>query len=160
MLRKLPPSAVFTGSLLLWLAALPAMAGAQTPAADKAGDPSGVYTFLKEGEFVQLTVEDGKLSGFVSRFGDSQSDKGEFIDQFFDKASLQGEHVYFKTKTVHAAWYELDGTLTVVSGKHVGDEGYRVIRGKLTVHSVDPKGNESASEKTVEFKSFPDLRKP
>ena len=71
-----------------------------------------MFTFLKEGEFVQLTVEDGKLSGFVSRFGDTDSDKGEFIDQFFDKASLEGDHLYFKTKTVHAVWYELDGTLT------------------------------------------------
>ncbi len=157
MFSKLMASAVFTGSLLLLVAA---MAVAQTSASDKTDDPSGVYTFLQEGEFVQLTVEDGKLTGFISRFGNSESDKDEFIDQFFDKASLEGEHLYFKTKTVHAAWYELDGTLTVVPGKHVGDEGYRVVRGKLTVHASDAKGNESASEKTVEFKSFPDMRKP
>ena len=126
---------------------------------DAATNPSGMYTFLKEGEFVQLTLEEGQLSGFVSRFGETESDKGEFIDQFLDKASLDGDHLYFKTKTVHALWYELEGTLTVVPGKHVGDEGYRVIRGKLTLHAGDAKGHEQASQKTVEFKSFPDMRK-
>src|SRR5271169_486317 len=59
-------------------------------------DLSGMFTFLREGEFVQLTVEDGQLSGFVSRFGDTESDKGQFIDQFFDKATLAGDHLYFK----------------------------------------------------------------
>jgi hypothetical protein len=157
MFRKLLTSAMVTGSLLLVVAAV---AAAQSSAPPSSNDPSGVYSFLKEGEFVQITVEDGKLSGFISRFGDSESDKGQFIDQFFDKASLEGEHLYVKTKTVHASWYELEGALTVVPGKQVGDEGYRVIRGKLTLHSSDAKGNERASEKTVEFKSFPDLRKP
>ena len=133
---------------------------ALSKAFDPATNPSGMYTFLKEGEFVQLTLEDGTLSGFISRFGETDSDKGQFIDQFFDKASLEGEHLYFKTKMVHALWYELDGTLTVVPGKQVGDEGYRVIRGKLTLHAGDSKGNERASEKTVEFKSFPDFRRP
>jgi hypothetical protein len=159
---------------LLWMSCV---AGAQRPltvthqdqgtffqspskASDPATNPSGMYTFLKEGEFVQLTLEEGTLSGFVSRFGETESDKGEFIDQFFDKASLQGDRLYFKTKTVHALWYELDGTLTVGPGKYVGDEGYRVIRGKLTVHASDAKGKDRASEKTVEFKSFPDMRRP
>ena len=160
MFRKLLGMTVVTGSLLLSVAVLPAMAGAQTSAAASSNDLSGMFTFLKEGEFVQLTVEDGKLSGFISRFGETDSDKGEFIDQFFDKASLDGEHLYFKTKTVHAMWYELDGALTVVPGKQVGDEGYRVIRGKLTLHAIDAKGSDRASEKTVELKSFPDMRKP
>lgn len=31
---------------------------------------SGMYTFLKEGEFLQVTVEDeGHVTGFVSRYG-------------------------------------------------------------------------------------------
>src|SRR5271165_3738635 len=160
MIRKLIATAVVVGSLLLVIATQPAIASAQTAPPTNSKDPSGMYTFLKEGEFVQLTVEDGKLSGFISRFGDTDSDNGEFIDQFFDKASLEGDHLHFKTKTVHAVWYELDGTLTTVPGKQKGDEGYRVIRGKLTLHNADAKGAEHASERTVEFKSFPDMRRP
>src|SRR5689334_1897624 len=48
---------------------------------------SGMYTFLREGEFVQITVENGKLSGFVSRYGERDSDRDVFLDQFFSKAS-------------------------------------------------------------------------
>jgi hypothetical protein len=179
MLRKLLASAVVSAGLLLVVVSVPMIVRAQAPPPltvthrdqgtfsktlskpyDPATDPSGMYTFLKEGEFVQLTVEDGKLSGFISRFGDTSSDKGEFIDQFFDKALLEGSHLSFKTKTVHAVWYDFDGILSVEPGKKVGDEGYRVIRGKLTLHASDAKGNGQASEKTVELKSFPDLRHP
>jgi hypothetical protein len=35
-----------------------------------------------------------------------------------------------------------------------------VMRGKLIVHASDAKGNDKASEKTVELKSFPDMRRP
>jgi len=160
MSRRMRPSAMITSSLLLLLMPLCAIASTQASGPANANNLSGMFTFLKEGEFVQLTVEDGKLSGFISRFGNTDSDKGEFIDQFFDKASLEGDHLYFKTKTVHAVSYELDGTVTVVPGKHVGDEGYRVIRGKLTLHASDAKGKDTVSEKTVELKSFPDMRKP
>src|SRR2546427_10842721 len=49
---------------------------------------SGMYNFLREGEFVQLTVEDqGHVTGFVSRFGDSESDRGAFLDHL-NRASL------------------------------------------------------------------------
>jgi len=162
MVRKPLAMAVILGCLLLLVAVLPPMARAQTapPAAADSNDISGMFTFLKEGEFVQFDVEDGKLSGFLSRFGETDSDKGQFIDQFFDKASLDGDHLYFKTKAVHAMWYEFVGAVSVTAGKHVGDEGYRVIRGKLTLHAADAKGVEHATEKTVELKSFPDMRKP
>ena len=149
-------------ALLVALVVLPHCAVlAQAPTTPAfSNDASGMFTFLKEGEFVQLTFDDGQLTGFVSRFGDTDSDKGQFIDQFFDKATLQGDHLRFTTKPVHAVWYEFDGTLTTVPGKQKGEEGYRVIRGKLTLHSADAKGVEHASERTVEFKSFPDMRLP
>ena len=96
-------------------AASPAQQAAKP--ASSADDPSGMYSFLREGEFVQLTLDDGKVSGFVSRFGDADSDKGQFIDQFFDKATLAGDHLTFKTKTVHGVWYEFSGVLTITPGK-------------------------------------------
>jgi len=125
---------------------------------ETSSDFSGMYSFLREGEFVQLTVEDGQLSGFVSRFGDTDSDKGEFIDHFFDKTSLQGDRLSFKTNTIHAVWYEFDRTIVTVAGKQKGEEGYRMLRGKLTLHQSDATGKEQVSERTVEFKSFPDAQ--
>ena len=118
-------------------------------------DISGTYTFLREGEFVQLTVEDGKLSGYVSRFGSSDSDKDQFIDQFFDKTTLEGDRLSFTTQPVHGVWYDFKGVIATVPGKRPGQEGYRVIRGKLVQHSTDDKGADKAKQREVEFKSFP-----
>jgi len=136
--------------------AAPAQPQSPSNAAGASPDISGMFTFLREGEFVQLSLEDGQLTGFVSRFGDTEDDKGTFIDQFFDKASVQGDHVTFKTKTIHAVWYEFDGTVTTVAGKQKGEEGYRVLKGKLTLHKADALGKDQASERTVEFQAFPD----
>ncbi len=128
---------------------------------DAADDPSGMYSFLREGEFVQLTLEDGKVSGYVSRFGDSDSDKGTFIDQFFDKASLDGDHLLFTTKTVHGTWYEFTGVITKTPGKQPAQEGYRVIKGTLVQHMTDANKVDKIQRRDVDFKSFPqDLSKP
>jgi hypothetical protein len=126
-----------------------------------ADDPSGMYSFLRDGEFVQLTLEDGKASGFISRFGDTDSDKDQFIDQFFDQASLAGDRLSFKTKTVHGVWYEFTGVITITPGKRPGQEDYRVIKGTLVQHASDAGNHDKASQRPVELKSFPqDLSKP
>jgi hypothetical protein len=123
--------------------------------ATSANDISGMYTFLRDGEFVQLTVEDGKLSGYLSRYGESDSDKGQFIDQFFDKTSLVGDRLTFNTKTVHGVWYDFNGRVTTTPGKQPASEGYRVMKGTLIQHATDDKGSEKSMERQVEFKSFP-----
>jgi hypothetical protein len=153
---------LFLTALLLALVTFAVAQQPRSPAAqDAAEDPSGMYTFLRDGEFVQLTVEDGKLSGYVSRFGDSDGDKGTFIDQFFDKASLDGDHLTFTTKTVHATWYEFTGVITKASGKQPAQEGYRVIKGTLIQHTTDTNKVDKPRQREVEFKSFPqDLSKP
>lgn len=126
------------------------------PPVDAANDPSGMYSFLKDGEFVQINIEEGKLSGYISRFGDTDSDKGEFIDQFFDKADLDGNRLTFTTKVVHGVSYEFKGTVAVVSGRQRGQEGYRVLKGTLTQDAADAAGNHKSSQREVEFKSFPE----
>ena len=155
---------ICAGVLVACLAiAAPATAFRQSSAndSDAASNASGMYTFLKEGEFVQLTVDDGKLSGYISRFGDTESDRGEFIDQFFDKTSLQGDHLSFSTKTVHGIWYDFSGTITTRPSRKPPEEGYRVIKGTLVMHETDVHGAEKAMQRQVEFKSFPaDLTKP
>ncbi len=142
--------------------ALSALAFGQSAAnGDDPSNVSGMYTFLHEGEFVQLTVDDGKLSGYISRFGDSDSDRGQFIDQFFDKTTLQGDHLSFNTKTVHGVWYDFSGTIVTTPSRKPAEEGYRVIKGTLVQHATDDHGAEKAQQRQVEFKSFPaDLSKP
>jgi hypothetical protein len=146
-----------TGCLILYVIGYSVRMAAQEPAspATAANEVSGTYTFLREGEFVQLTVDDGKLSGYISRFGDSDSDKGQFIDQFFDKTSLVGDRLTFNTKTVHGVWYAFNGRVSVTPGKQPDSEGYRVMKGTLIQHTATDKGAEKVMQRQVEFKSFP-----
>ncbi len=69
---------------------------------------SGTYAFLREGEFVQVTVEDaGRVTGFVSRYGESDSDKGAFLDQFFKEGKLDQNQLTFTTQIVHGVSYRI-----------------------------------------------------
>lgn len=116
---------------------------------------SGMYTFLREGEFVQITVENGQLSGFVSRFGDRDSDRNAFLDQFFNKASLDGKKISFTTKPVHGTWFEFSGQVSRGEAKTPDKEGYWTIRGELTQFDEDESKNVSSKSREVKFKSFP-----
>jgi hypothetical protein len=120
-----------------------------------AEDYSGMYSFLKEGEFVQLTVEDGGVTGFVSRYGEQESDRGAFLDQFFKEAKLEGKKLSFTTQTVHGVWYEFKGAVERGEGKNVGDEAYYVLKGKLTQYSASADKKISAQSREVVLKVFP-----
>ena len=134
--------------------------GQSKPTAPEAGRPgeqySGMYSFLQEGEFVQITVEDaGRVSGFVSRYGDLDSDKGAFLDHFFKTGTLQENKLSFTTAVVHGKSFEFTGTIERGEGKKPGDEDYYVIRGKLTENSTDSNKKVSARSREVAFKAFP-----
>lgn len=116
---------------------------------------SGMYTFLREGEFVQITVENGKLSGFVSRYGERESDRDAFLDQFFSKASLEGNHINFTTKPIHGTWYEFSGDVNRGDARTPDKEGYWIIRGTLKQYDQDETGQVSAKSREITMKSFP-----
>jgi hypothetical protein len=147
--------ALWSGSLLA--GQNPPPAAAPTPAGY-----SGMYAFLQEGEFVQLTIEDdGRVTGFVSRYGEGESDRGAFLDQFFKDAKLDGKKLSFTTQTVHGVWYEFKGTIIRGEGKNPGDEGYYVLKGSLTQFSTDASKKVSSKSRTVALKAFPrDLGEP
>jgi hypothetical protein len=150
---KLVSATVLLANLLLAGQAQPQ---ASTPAATPAEDYSGMYTFLQDGEFVQISVEDqGKVTGFVSRYGDGESDRGSFLDQFFKEGKLEGKKLSFATKTVHGVWYEFKGTVARGEGKSINDEGYYVLKGTLVQNISDVNKKTVARARDVVFKSFP-----
>ena len=154
MIRSVPYSLLHFSFILTILGA-PLVAQQPANETAAANDISGAYTFLRAGEVLQLTVEDGKLTGYISRFGDSDSDKDQFIDQFFDQTTLEGTRLSFNTKTVHGVWYEFSGVVSTSAGKKPSQEGYHVIRGKLVQHTTDEGGKDKVMQRQVEFKSFP-----
>jgi hypothetical protein len=146
-----------TASLLFLLMALACLVPAQsTSTTSTRNDISGMYTFLQEGEFVQINIEDGsKVTGFVSRYGDSAGDKGAFLDHMFETGEMKGNHVHFKTRTVHGVSFEFDGAVERGDGKTPEAEGYRVLHGKLTQYTEDANKKQTAKSREVTLKSFP-----
>lgn len=117
---------------------------------------SGTYSFLKDGEFVQLTVEDdSRVSGFISRFGDGDSDKGAFLDQFFKSGKLDGNKLTFTTQTVHGVAFEFKGTVERGEGKNPGDEAYLMLKGTLTQSTTDANKKVTTHSQDVAFRIFP-----
>lgn len=132
-----------------------AKAAPQAPSKDQAAI-SGMYSFLKEGEFVQVTVEDeGRVTGFISRFGDGESDKGAFLDQFFKGGKLDGKNLNFNTEQVHGTVFEFRGTVERGDGKNPGDEAYFVLKGTLTKNVTDANKKTTSQSQPVVLKSFP-----
>jgi len=129
-----------------------------TPPSSSGQNPnySGMYTFLQEGEFVQVTVEDGgRVTGFISRYGDGESDRGAFLDQFFKDGKLEGAHLSFTTKTVHGVWFKFEGTASRGPAKTPDDEGFFTLTGTLTESREDVNKKASSKTREVTFKSFP-----
>lgn len=140
--------------LVLLLLSLLSLA-AQTPApAATPDDISGMYTFLQDGEFVQISVQDARLTGFISRYAEGGKDR--FLDHFFSEATVNGPDLAFKTKVVHGVSYEFKGKVERGAGKTRAQEAYYVIRGTLTRYSSDVNHKVSAASREVALKSFPE----
>jgi hypothetical protein len=122
---------------------------------------SGMYSFLKDGEFVQISVEDeGRVTGFVSRYGEGTSDKGAFLDQYFRSGKLDGKQLTFTTETVHGVWFDFKGTVERGDGKNPGDEDYYVLKGTLTDNISDAEKKVTARAHDVMLKKFPEEASP
>jgi hypothetical protein len=142
--------------LLLLAAPLFGQQSNPAPSAVPAPDYSGMYSFLKDGEFLQINLEDGeRVTGFISRYGDTDSDRGAFLDQFFKTAKLAGSDLEFTTQTVHGVWFELKATFVRGAGKNPGDESYFELKGTLTQNSLGVDNKTSSKSQTVVFKAFP-----
>jgi hypothetical protein len=132
----------------------------QSPAAPGA-DYSGMYSFFRDGEFVQLTVEgQGHVIGFVSSYADPEGEGG-FVDHFFKSGKVDGNQLAFATETVHGVSFEFRGTVERGEGKSRGDEAYYVLTGTLVENDTDAAKKTSSRSSDVALKSFPqDLTPP
>lgn len=136
---------------------LSTLALAQKPAPQPATppDPSGMYSFLKEGEFVEVDIDGHNVTGFISRYGESDSDRGAFLDYMFKSGSFDGSNLAFTTRQVHDLSYDFKGKLTRDDAKVPGAEAYYVIKGVLTETMQHGDDKPTARQRDVEFKSFP-----
>lgn len=131
-----------------------------SPAADPAA-LSGEYEFLHQGEILQLTIQpddssaDKKVTGFVSRHGELDSDRGTPLDHFITNGALRGDQLQFRTATIHGVWFEFKGSIKRGPGRAPGERGYFIVEGRLTQHVVDRDRRETAQSREVTFNSKP-----
>ncbi len=112
-----------------------------------------MYSFLGEGEFIQINREEDQVTGYISRMGDQESDRGSFLDQFFAKASIQGHDVSFTTKVLHGVWFEFKGQFERGPGKTKAEDSYYVLKGTLTEFiTAEDKVSTTSRSRQVEFK--------
>jgi hypothetical protein len=124
--------------------------------AAKTEDISGLYSFVRGGETLQVSVQpDHSVTGYVSRLSDGDGDRGQMLDMMFEKASLNGDLFEFKTKKVHGEWFEFKGHVQRGKAASRDEEGYFVIRGALTSVKEDVNGKLTPLASQVEFTSFP-----
>ena len=130
-------------------------------------DASGMYSFEREGEFVQITIEQAgprhdmakplAVTGFISRYADTDSDRDAFLDYFISKGSLDGNKIVFTTKTVHGIFYEFNGTIGRGATATKDKDGYYEIRGTLTQNIVSPDKTVSPRTRQITMKLYPDM---
>ena len=148
-------------ALSMLLPMMMALAQARPAPSPSPDEYSGMYSFLQEGEFVQVDfLPDGKISGFISRYGDLESDKGAFLDHFIKTGSWKDKGLSFETAPVHGVWFTFKGTVDRGAGKSRSEEGYYVLKGTLTQYSTDADKKPSGRSREVTFKLFPQDEEP
>jgi hypothetical protein len=123
--------------------------------ANPGAEYSGMYSFLNDGEFVQLTVEDqGHVIGFISRYADSAIEDG-FVEHFLDSGQLDGNQLAFTTRVVQSVSFEFRGTIERGEGKSRDAEGFYLLKGTLVEKTTDEAKKTSSRSREVALKSFP-----
>jgi hypothetical protein len=110
-----------------------------------AEDISGMYSFLHDGEFLQFDLQDQVLTGYISRRGDEESDRGAFLDQWFSKAAVIDHDVTFTTRPLHGVVFDFKGKFERGPAKTKDVDGYYILRGTLTQKTT-------SQSREVEFK--------
>ena len=135
-------------------------------AIDAAQEPStlpedvwGSYQFDHSDDSIELDLDHNKLTGYITKLGDAETDSNTPLTFFLDQSAIDGGEISFQTRVVHGVWYSFRGTIVRGSGKIRGDEGYYVLRGELAVHHPESGRDKSADEmierREVRFKSMP-----
>ena len=113
-------------------------------------EASGEYMLGRPGELIEITMQFGELSGYISRQGDGESDSGTPLTFFFEQTSLRAQELKFTTRQIHGIWYAFQGTIVRGPGKTREEDGYYLLTGDLTEHNSAQK---TESRRTVSLKS-------
>ena len=98
-------------------------------------EASGEYA-LGSGGMVDVELQPDRLSGFITRLGDRESDEGTPLTFFFATSRLSGQRLAFTTRQVHGLWFSFDGTIVRGSARSRDQQGYYLLQGQMVMHDV------------------------
>jgi len=98
-------------------------------------EASGEYS-LGSGGMVDVELQPDRLSGFITRLGDRESDEGTPLTFFFATSRLWGQQLAFTTRQVHGVWFSFEGTIVRGSARGRDQQGYYLLEGRLVLHDV------------------------
>ncbi len=98
-------------------------------------EASGEYS-MGSGGTVDVELQPDRLSGFITRSGDRESDEGTPLTFFFATSRLAGQRLAFTTRQVHGVWWAFEGTIVRGSARSREQQGYYLLEGRLVMHDV------------------------
>jgi hypothetical protein len=98
-------------------------------------DASGEY-LLGTGATIDVELQLDRLSGFMTRLGDRESDEGTPLTFFFATGRLSGQRLSFTTRQVHGLWFSFEGTIVRGSAQSRTQQGYYLLEGQLVLHDT------------------------
>jgi hypothetical protein len=98
-------------------------------------DASGAYALGSTGA-ISVELQPDRLSGFISRLGDRESDEGTPLTFFFATSRLSGQQISFITRQVHGVWWSFEGTIVRGPARSRDQQGYYLLEGRLVMHDV------------------------
>jgi hypothetical protein len=105
-------------------------------------EASGEYT-LGSGEMVDVELQPDRLSGFITRLGDRESDEGTPLTFFFATSRLAPQQLAFTTKQIHGVWFSFEGTIVRGPARSRDQQGYYLLEGRLVLHDVAGKTDQA-----------------
>ena len=110
---------------------------------------TGEFMLDETGSVVQITIDDGVLDGYISKVIEGQTTA---LTYFFDRTTIDRNHLTFTTKPVHGIWYSFDGMIVRGDTTTRQETGFYRLKGTWVLHADAGK---TQSSSLVSFKSTP-----
>ena len=122
-------------------------------AASQISDITGDYEFLQPINTLAILQEDQMVKGYIDVLqGESESDA--VLSYPISIGERKGDHLEFRTGTIHAMYYRFSGTVQEGKGKNKGDPDYIELVGELqTIRHNSVTNQDTVDRKQVDFKS-------
>jgi hypothetical protein len=122
-------------------------------AASQISDMTGDYEFLQPYNTLAVLQEDQMLKGYIDVL-QGQSESDALLSYPITIGERKGDHVEFRTRTIHAMYYRFSGTVQRGKGKKKDDPDYLELMGQLqTIQKNSVTNQETVDRQQVVFKS-------